>query len=62
MIWIRFTTFIFSILLGIYYIMLIGHLMDKIKFTRRKLTFIRCVIPFYYWIASVDEPKQKKNN
>lgn len=62
MIWIRLATFFFSFLLGIYYIMLIGHLMDKLKFTRRKLTFIRCMIPFYYWIASIDEPKKLKKH
>lgn len=51
MIWIRFIIFIFTILYVIYYIHLIAQLLGMTTFTYRKITFVRCIIPFYYWIS-----------
>lgn len=61
MIWIRLVTFLISFLIGIYYIMLVIQLYGGIKFTNRKFTFLRCIIPFYYWIMPQEENKKTKN-
>lgn len=61
MIWIRLVTFLISFLIGIYYTMLVIQLYGGIKFTNRKFTFLRCIIPFYYWIMPQEENKKTKN-
>lgn len=58
MIWIRLVTSLISILLFGYYAMLVMQLFDMFKFTDRKFTFVRCIIPFYYWIAPYKEKKK----
>ena len=58
MIWIRIITACLSFLLFGYYVMLVMQLFDIIKFTERKFTFARCIIPFYYWIAPYKEKKK----
>ena len=60
MIWIRRVVIAFAILYGIYYFMVISQLFGIIKFTNRKFTFRRCLVPFYYWIANQDEKRNKK--
>lgn len=60
MIWIRLVVIAFAILYGIYYFMVISQLFGIIKFTNRKFTFKRCLVPFYYWIANQDEKRSKK--
>jgi hypothetical protein len=62
MIWIRLIVMALGFLLGIYYWMLIAHIWGPISFTNRNITFGRCLIPFYYWIASTDEPKKKRKS
>ena len=59
MIWLRILISMFAYLGAIYYIMLLFQLFGKLKFTNRKMTFLRCVTPFYYWIVSQDESKKK---
>ena len=45
----------------LYYFMVILQCYDIIIFTNRKLTFKRMLIPFYYWIAPINEkPKNSK--
>lgn len=61
MIWLRLVTFLISFLIGIYYIMLVIQLYGGIKFTNRKFTFLRCIIPFYYWLMPQEENKKTKN-
>lgn len=40
----------------IYYVMVMGQfLAGLIKFTNRRLTFWRALVPFYFWIAPVNE-------
>ena len=60
MIWIRLVMIAFAILYAIYYLMVISQLFGVIKFTNRKFTFRRCLVPFYYWIANQDEKRSKK--
>ena len=61
MIWIRLLIVLIIPLLAVYYGMLILQCFsEKFAFTRRKIKFGRCLIPFYYWIAPVDERKTKK--
>lgn len=60
MIWIRIFVMVFVALMAIYYAMLILQCMTNwFKFTNRDITFGRCIVPFYYWIASVDEKKKE---
>lgn len=60
MVWIRLFVFLFVGLMAIYYGMLIMQCMTNwFKFTNREITFGRCIIPFYYWIASVDEKNKE---
>lgn len=51
MIWIRFVLFALIILLVAYWGNLIFHILGKTVMTHRKITFVKCLIPFYYWIA-----------
>lgn len=61
MIWIRLFVVLFVGLMGIYYGMLILQCLTSwFKMTNREITFVRCLIPFYYWIAPVEERKNKK--
>nr|DAW84553.1 MAG TPA: hypothetical protein [Caudoviricetes sp.] len=39
------------LMLVIYYVHVIMHLFGAAVITHRKITFIRCIIPFYYWIT-----------
>lgn len=62
MIWIRLISIAFAILYAIYYVMLISQLFGAFKFTNRKFTFGRCLVPFYYWIAPQDEKRKTTKN
>lgn len=56
MVWIRIFIVLLVGLMGIYYGMLILQCLTSwFKMTNRNITFGRCLIPFYYWIAPVDE-------
>lgn len=48
-------------LAAIYYVMAVGQLFGKWKITRRRITFAKLCVPFYYWMVSqtIDKPKQK---
>ena len=56
--WFRLIIIVLVVLLAVYYFMVILQLFCFLSMTSRKFTFMRCVTPFYYWIASVDEPKK----
>jgi len=61
MIWIRLILTLVIMLMAIYYVMLLFQCVtDWFKFTNRKITFKRCLIPFYYWIAPINEGKKNK--
>ena len=56
MIWIRIILAILIVMMAIYYGMLILQCLTSwFMMTNRKITFGRCLVPFYYWVASVDE-------
>lgn len=60
MIYTRFILEAIVILIIIYYIMVVGHLFDRWKMTKREIKFSRLCVPFYYWIVS-QEVKQETN-
>lgn len=63
MIWIRIFIILVVGLMGIYYGMLILQCLTSwFKMTNREITFIRCLIPFYYWIAPVNEHNRSKSD
>lgn len=51
MIWIVIFRMVIAIILLLYYVHLIAHLLGICKMTYRRITFLRCITPFYYWIA-----------
>jgi hypothetical protein len=51
MIWIGIFRVVFIAILFIYYVCLVGHLTGAYRMTYRRITFVRCIIPFYYWIV-----------
>lgn len=60
MIWIRLFIPLIVCLIGIYYGMLILQCLTSwFKMTNREITFGRCLIPFYYWIAPTEEKKKE---
>ena len=60
MIWIRLFVLLLVGLMGVYYGMLILQCFASwFKMTNREITFVRCLVPFYYWIAPVNEKKRK---
>lgn len=59
MIWIRIFITVILFLMAIYYAMLILQCLTSwFRMTNRDITFGRCIIPFYYWIAPVEERKK----
>lgn len=46
------------ILYVVYLFMALGQAFNLIKFTNRKVTVFRMLIPFYYWLAPFDESKK----
>lgn len=61
MIWIRIFITVILFLMAIYYAMLILQCLTSwFRMTNRDITFGRCIIPFYYWIAPVEERKSKR--
>jgi hypothetical protein len=46
------------ILYVVYLFMALGQAFNLIKFTNRKVTVFRMLIPFYYWFAPFDESKK----
>lgn len=63
MIWIRIFITVILFLMAIYYAMLILQCLTSwFRMTNRDITFGRCIIPFYYWIASVEERKKKRTS
>lgn len=47
MIWLR----VFMFVLAIYYIMLIFQVITGVTWTAKRVTFLRFIIPFYFWIT-----------
>lgn len=45
----------FFVLYVIYLLMALGQAFGFVKFTNRKITTMRMIIPFYYWIVSNKE-------
>lgn len=61
MIWLRILILAFAYLCIMYYVMLVLQLFGCIKFTNRNMTFLRCMLPFYFWVMPQDEVKKKTN-
>ena len=60
MIWIRIFLTVVLFLMAIYYAMLILQCFTSwFRMTNREITFGRCVIPFYYWIAPTEEKNKE---
>lgn len=51
MVWIVIVRFVLVALLVIYYVSVLAHVTGAIYLTNRRITFLRCITPFYYWIA-----------
>lgn len=62
MVWIRIFILVFLALAGIYYMMLLAQIFSNgsFRFTNRRIEFMRCIFPFYYWIAPYDEKPKKE--
>lgn len=58
----RFLIAILIVLYFVYFILLLLHLAGLITMTNRKVRLWRIIIPFYYWIAPVNERKKKTTN
>ena len=63
MIWIRIFITVILFLMAIYYAMLILQCLTSwFRMTNRDITFGRCILPFYYWIAPVEERNKKRTS
>lgn len=62
MIWIRLFIPLLVGLMVIYYVMVALQCFTDFKMTNRKITMGRCLVPFYYWIAPVNEKKKKNSS
>lgn len=43
--------FVLILLFAMYYMSVVMHLLGIIRMTKRRITFTRCITPFYYWVA-----------
>lgn len=59
MIWIRLFIPLLVGLMVIYYVMVALQCFTNFKMSNRKITMGRCLVPFYYWIAPVNEKKRR---
>lgn len=50
MIYARLILIAFVVLLALYYAMVVGQLFGWFFITRKDMTFLKLLIPFYYWI------------
>lgn len=62
MIWIRLFIPLLVGLMVIYYVMVALQCFTNFKMTNRKITMVRCLVPFYYWIAPVNEKKRRNSS
>ena len=53
---------ILIVLYFVYSILMLLHLVGLLTMTSRKVRLWRIIIPFYYWIAPVNERKKKNKN
>ena len=60
MIWLRLLIVVIALIAALYYTMVLLQCFNVISFTKRNITFIRMLIPFYYWIAPLNEKKPTK--
>ena len=51
MVWIVIIRFVLIALLAIYYMSVLAHITGAYYLTNRRITFLRCITPFYYWIV-----------
>ena len=51
MVWIIILRAVLTALLLIYYVSVLAHVTGAIYLTNRRITFLRCITPFYYWIV-----------
>ena len=51
MVWIVIIRFVLIALLAIYYVSVLAHVTGAYYLNNRRITFLRCITPFYYWIA-----------
>lgn len=51
MVWIVILRVVLIVLLAIYYVSVLAHVIGAYYLTNRRITFLRCITPFYYWIA-----------
>ena len=51
MVWIVIVRIVLIALLAIYYVSVLAHVTGAYYLTNRRITFLRCITPFYYWIA-----------
>ena len=57
----RFLVLLVALLYIVYYMTVILHYLGIVSLTCRRMTFIRNLVPFYYWIAPRNEkPKRKR--
>lgn len=62
MIWIRLFIPLLVGLMVIYYVMMALQCFTNFKMSNRKITMGRCLVPFYYWIAPVNEKKRRNSS
>lgn len=58
----RVIIFVAVVLFIIYEIMALLQAFNVLKFSNRKVTTTRMLIPFYYWIAPYDEKRKRNHN
>lgn len=51
-----------TLLIAVYYAMVVGQLFGAWKITQRQFTFTKLCVPFYYWIVSQKVNKPTKNH
>lgn len=51
MIYFRVLIFIIAMLLVVYYTTVVAHILGFNNITNQRITLIKCIIPFYFWLT-----------
>lgn len=47
----RLLILVLIVLMVVYYVQVISHILEVSNITNQRINFIKCIIPFYFWLT-----------